>query len=78
MQSLHLTISKLIKRLRVEKSLSQEDLADLAGLDRTYVSGIERGVRNITLKTLDKVLVALGVDVKGFAEELRIQINKDL
>lgn len=68
---------KLIKRLRTEKSLSQEDLAHLAGLDRTYISGIERGVRNITLKTLDKVLLALEIDLKGFAEELNRQIDSD-
>ena len=77
MQSLHLTIPKLIKRIRVEKSITQEELAHLAGLDRTYVSGVERGVRNITLKTLDRLLVALGVGIIEFADELVIQNEKN-
>ena len=43
--------------------LSQEDLADRARLDRTYVSGIERGRRNPTLNVLQRLSTALGVDL---------------
>ena len=43
--------------------LSQEDLADRAKLDRTYVSGIERGKRNPTLDVLQRLSTALGVDL---------------
>ncbi len=49
LQSLTALMPQLIRCIRLEKSMSQEDLADLAGLDRTYISGIERGVRNITI-----------------------------
>lgn len=49
-------IGTLIRRLREAKDLSQEDLADLAELDRTYISGIERCKRNLTIKTLSKIL----------------------
>lgn len=48
-----------IKRLRKERGWSQETLADEAGLDRTYVSGIERVVRNPTITVIDRVSVAL-------------------
>jgi transcriptional regulator with XRE-family HTH domain len=43
--------------------LSQEELADRAGLDRTYVSGIERGRRNPSLRILQRIADALGVDL---------------
>lgn len=48
-----------MKRLRKERGLSQEALADSAGLDRTYVSGIERLVRNPTITVVDRVAKAL-------------------
>ena len=49
-----------LKRLRKERGWSQEALADEAGLDRTYISGIERVVRNPTITVADRVAVALG------------------
>jgi transcriptional regulator with XRE-family HTH domain len=49
-----------MKRLRKERGWSQETLADEAGLDRTYISGIERVVRNPTVTVIDRVSVALG------------------
>jgi transcriptional regulator with XRE-family HTH domain len=52
-----------IRRHRELVRLSQEDLADRAGLDRTYVSGIERGRRNPTLDVLQRLSTALGVDL---------------
>ncbi|MDE9719642.1 helix-turn-helix domain-containing protein [Citrobacter cronae] len=42
-----------LKKLRLQSDLSQEAFADKCGLDRTYVSGIERGVRNPTLEVLN-------------------------
>ena len=50
-----------LQRLRREKGWSQEALAFESGLHRTYVSGIERGVRNPTLLILDKLAKTLGV-----------------
>lgn len=43
--------------------LSQEDLADRAGLDRTYLSGVERGVRNPTIEVMQKIATGLGSDL---------------
>lgn len=48
-----------VKKLRKERGWSQEALADEAGLDRTYVSGIERVVRNPTVTVVERVAVAL-------------------
>ena len=45
---------------RLEKGLSQEGLAELAGLHRTYVSSVERCKRNITLETVERLAAALG------------------
>ena len=51
-----------LKALRLQRGLSQEELADLAQLDRTYVSGCETGRRNATIKTIVRLSGALGVD----------------
>ena len=48
-----------MKRLRKERGWSQEALADAAGLDRTYISGIERVVRNPTVSVVDRIAKAL-------------------
>ena len=50
-----------LKRLRGEKGWSQEEMADHAGLHRTYVSGVERGVRNPTVTVLMKLAQGLNV-----------------
>lgn len=44
-----------IKQLRMKNGWSQEDLADFSGLHRTYISGIERGLRNPTLCILERL-----------------------
>ena len=50
-----------VRQFRRRRGLSQEDLALEAGLDRTYVSGVERGIRNPTLMVLEKLAGALRV-----------------
>ena len=49
-----------LRRLRARRKMSQDDLSLAAGLDRTYVSGIERGVRNPTVVSLLKLADVLG------------------
>jgi len=54
-------IGRNVQRLRLEKGWSQEGLAYEAGLHRTYVSGVERGVRNPTITIVARLAKALGV-----------------
>lgn len=68
-------VALAIRRFRKERSLSQEALADKAGLDRTYISGVERGVRNITLDSLDQIIRALEVNYKQFFDAVSGEAN---
>ncbi|EAW0643275.1 XRE family transcriptional regulator [Salmonella enterica] len=52
-----------LKKLRLQSGLSQEAFADKCGLDRTYVSGIERGVRNPTLEVINVLSKGLGISI---------------
>ena len=53
-----------IRKIREDKGLSQEKLAALADLHRTYIGQIERGEKNIGLKNLEKIAKALHVNIK--------------
>ncbi|MEI6073473.1 MAG: helix-turn-helix transcriptional regulator [Verrucomicrobiae bacterium] len=57
-----------VARLRAAKGFSQEKLAEKAEIDRTYVSGIERGVRNPGIKTVLQIAKALGVSITELCE----------
>ena len=48
-------LARNMKRLRDKEGWSQEELAERSGLHRTYISGVERGVRNPTLTVIDKI-----------------------
>jgi transcriptional regulator with XRE-family HTH domain len=56
-------IGKRIRDLRKEKGISQEELARKAKLDRSYLGSIERGERNISVLTLDKIGNALDIKI---------------
>lgn len=57
---------KRVRAAREERGWTQEDLAAEAGLDRTYVGGIERGERNLALLNVNKLAVALDDGFPGF------------
>lgn len=57
-----------IKALRKNKNLSQEQLASLSELDRTYISGIERGKRNVSLLNIIKIAEALELEASTLLE----------
>lgn len=57
-----------LKRLRGKAGISQEELALRSGLDRTYISGCERCVRNPSLVSVEKIADALGVAAKELLE----------
>lgn len=52
-----------VRRHRELLRLSQEELAGRANIDRTYISGVERGVRNPTLEVMQRIATALGSDL---------------
>ena len=60
-----------VRALRQEKGLTQEALASLCGLDRTYISGIERGKRNVAMRNVHTIARALGVSLSQFFEGVR-------
>ena len=63
MAGLRAGFGRAVRAARLERGLSQEDLAAESGLDRTYISGLERGARNPALSTIEKVSRALEVKV---------------
>src|SRR5689334_8015023 len=54
-----------VKGKRTELNISQEELADRAGLHRTYISDVERGARNLSLESIEKLAAALELSVTG-------------
>ena len=52
-----------LREVRLQKDVSQEKLADLAGLHRTYISSVELGKRNISLLNIERLALALGVSM---------------
>lgn len=55
-------VGENLRRCREERGLSQEAFADVVGVHRTYMGGLERGERNITLKSLERIAERIGVD----------------
>jgi len=61
-------LAKNIRKFRIEKGWSQEDLAFEAGIHRTYISDLERGARNPTISVIEKLAMALGAKVGELLE----------
>lgn len=61
-------IGRNMKKLRKAKGWSQEELADQADIHRTYISGVERGLRNPTATVLEKLAVALGAKASALLD----------
>ena len=59
-------VGQRIKDLRTELGVSQEKLALKAEIDRTYLAGVESGKRNLSIKSLEKIINALGVSFHDF------------
>lgn len=54
---------KNVKKYRIESNLSQEQLAELTGLHRTYISDVERGLRSISLGNIEKIARSLKIEI---------------
>ena len=63
-------LTRNLQTLRRAKGWSQEELAHQSGLHRTYVSGVERGVRNPTLIVLDRIATAFEVTIGRLTDAL--------
>lgn len=61
-------VGKRVKELRNKIGISQEELADTAQLDRTYITSVECGKRNISIVNVEKLANALNVTLKEFFE----------
>jgi transcriptional regulator with XRE-family HTH domain len=60
-----------VQKLRRAKGLSQEELADRAKIHQTYLSGVERGLRNPTVAVLHKIAAALNSDIEDLVRKRR-------
>lgn len=61
MADIRVEFGKHLRKLRLEKGWTQEELADKAGMHFTYIGQIERGIRNPSLVNLEKLAKALGI-----------------
>ena len=65
-------VARNIRRIRVRRGLSQEGLAAEAGIDRTYVSQLERELKNPTVSLLEKIAGALTCDIREFFDPANV------
>ena len=60
-EEIRVDYGKAVRAIRQDNKISQEELGDLCGLHRTYISDIELGKRNVSLENIDKIAHALQV-----------------
>jgi DNA-binding XRE family transcriptional regulator len=65
------TFGNAVREARLRANMSQEALAESAGLDRTYIGGVERGERNPSLVALKKIAAGLGVTLSDLFAEMQ-------
>lgn len=63
-------VGSKIKQIRLQNNLSQEKLALLSNLDRTYIASVESGKRNISIVNLEKIIIALDTTLENFFKGL--------
>ncbi len=63
MEDVRIRLGKAVRKRRHKLGVSQEEFADLCGLDRTYIGGIERGERNVSVVNIEKIAKALKVSL---------------
>lgn len=67
-------LGAVLRSLRDARHLTQEQVAARSRLDRTYIGGVERGERNLSFRSLSRILRALGVPWPEFAASLQAQL----
>lgn len=65
-----LNFGNAVRHLRKNKGMSQEELADMCELHRTYLSDVELGKRNISLESIEKIACALEITVSELFKEV--------
>ncbi|HAC65429.1 MAG TPA: XRE family transcriptional regulator [Cyanothece sp. UBA12306] len=68
---------KVVQRLRKSKGLSQEELSSSSGLDRTFISRLESGLRQPTISTIIKLAEALNVSAASIVAEVEDILHED-
>jgi transcriptional regulator with XRE-family HTH domain len=63
------TVGQNLRLYREDRGLSQEAFADVVGVHRTYLGGLERGERNITLRSLERIAEVLQLDPRRLLDE---------
>lgn len=66
--ALQAAFAEVVRNLRLTKQISQEEFADRSGLHRTYISDIERGVRNIAFSNIIRICEALDITVSSLCK----------
>ena len=61
---------KAVRRVRQRRGISQERLAELAGIHRTYIGDVERGTRNLALVNMTRIAEALGLRLSDLIREM--------
>ena len=59
-----------VRKVRLEQSISQEELADRCGFHRTYISDIELGKRNLSLENIERIAISLNKTLSEFFKEV--------
>lgn len=68
-ENLNIIVARNVRKIRKEKGISQEQLAIMCGLHRTYIGSVERGERNLTLVSLQRIATALGAKPEELLRE---------
>lgn len=64
--NLQIQFGKRVRQLRLEQGLSQEALAFKAEIDRTYMTSVENGKRNVSIQNIEKIINALEISIQDF------------
>lgn len=71
--ALQSAFAEVVRKLRLNKRLSQEEFAERSGLHRTYISDIERGVRNIAFSNIVRICEALEISISKMMQMVERQ-----
>ena len=70
MSNLSIEIGQRLRNYRLQKKLSQEDLAERCGLHPTYIGQVERGEKNATIESISKIAAGLGIPLRTLFENI--------